>query len=56
MVARVDRLTRLPKYCGCASLGLLLNSGAVWVYRSIVAVKGGRTPQRGPEIEPECPG
>ena len=56
IVARVDRFTRLAKYCGCASLGLLLISGAVWVYRGIVAVKGGRTPQRGPEIEPECPG
>jgi hypothetical protein len=44
IVARADRLTRLAKYCGFASLGLLLISGAVWVYRGIVAVNGGRTP------------
>ena len=44
IVARVDRLTRLSKYCGFASLGLLLISGSVWVYRGIVAVSGGRTP------------
>jgi len=53
IVARVDRLTRLAKYCGfvpadthlfATSLGLLLISGAVWVYRGIVAVNGGRTP------------
>ena len=37
VVARVERLTRLAKYCGFASLGLLLISGAVWVYRGIVA-------------------
>ena len=43
-VARLDRLTPLAKYCGFASLGLLLISGAVWVYRGIVAVNGGRTP------------
>ena len=44
IVASADRLTRLAKYCGFASLGLLLISGAVWVYRGIVAVNGGRTP------------
>ena len=44
IVARVDRLTRLSKYCGFASLGLLLISGGVWVYRGIVAVSLGRTP------------
>ena len=44
IVARADRLTRSAKYCGFASLGLLLISGAVWVYRGIVAVNGGRTP------------
>jgi hypothetical protein len=44
IVARADRLTRLAKYCGFASLGLLVISGAVWVYRGIVAVNGGRTP------------
>ena len=44
IVARADRLTRLAKYCGFASLGLLLISGTVWVYRGIVAVNGGRTP------------
>jgi len=44
IVARADRLTRLAKYCGFASLGLLLISSAVWVYRGIVAVNGGRTP------------
>jgi hypothetical protein len=44
IVARVDRPTRLAKYCGFASLGLLLISGGVWVYRGIVAVNGGRTP------------
>jgi hypothetical protein len=44
IAARADRLTRLAKYCGFASLGLLLISGAVWVYRGIVAVNGGRTP------------
>jgi hypothetical protein len=43
-VARVERLTRLSKYCGFASLGLLVISGSVWVYRGIVAVSGGRTP------------
>jgi hypothetical protein len=43
-VARVERLTRLSKYCGFASLRLLLISGGVWVYRGIVAVSGGRTP------------
>ena len=31
IVARAGRLTRLAKYCGFASLGLLLISGAVWV-------------------------
>jgi hypothetical protein len=44
IVARADRLTRLAKYYGFASLGLLLTSGAVWLYRGIVAVSGGRTP------------
>ena len=44
IVARVERLTRLSKYCGFASLGLLLISGGVWVYRGIVAVNLGRTP------------
>ena len=44
IVARADRLTRLAKYCGFASLGLLLMSGAVWVYRGIVAVNGSPTP------------
>jgi hypothetical protein len=44
IVARADRLTRLAKYCGFASLGLLLISGTVWVYRGIAAVNGGRTP------------
>jgi hypothetical protein len=44
IVARVDRLTRLAKYCGFASLGLLLITGGVWVYRGIVAVNLGRTP------------
>jgi hypothetical protein len=44
VVARVERLTRFAKYCGLASLGLLLISGGVWVYRGIVAVNGGRTP------------
>ena len=44
IVARADRLTRLAKYCGFASLGLLLMSGAVWVYRGSVAVNGNRTP------------
>jgi len=43
-VVRVERLTRLSKYCGFASLGLLLISGGVWVYRGIVAVSLGRTP------------
>ena len=43
-VARLDRLTRLSKYCGFALMGLLLISGGVWVYRGIVAVNGGRTP------------
>jgi hypothetical protein len=43
-VARVERLTRLAKYCGFVSLGLLLINGGVWVYRGIVAVNGGRTP------------
>jgi hypothetical protein len=43
-VARVERLTRLSKYCGFASLVLLLIGGGVWVYRGIVAVSGGRTP------------
>jgi hypothetical protein len=43
-VARAERLTRLAKYCGYASLGLLVISGGVWVYRGIVAVNGGRTP------------
>ena len=44
IVARADRLTRLAKSCGFASPGLLLISGAVWVYPGIVAVSGGRTP------------
>ena len=44
IVARADRLTRLAKYCGFGSLGLLLISGGVWVYRGIVAVSLGRTP------------
>ena len=44
IVARADRLTRLAKYCGFASLGLLLISGGVWVYRGIIAVNLGRTP------------
>jgi hypothetical protein len=44
IVARAERLARLAKYCGYASLGLLLISGGVWVYRGIVAVNGGRTP------------
>jgi len=43
-VARVERLTRLSKYCGFASLGLLLIGGGVWVYRGIIAVSLGRTP------------
>ena len=40
---RAGRLTRSAKYCGFDPLGLLLISGAVWVYRGIVAVSGGRT-------------
>ena len=44
IVARAGRVTRLAKYCGFASLGLLLISGAVTVYRGIVAVSGDRTP------------
>ena len=43
IVARAERLTRLAKYCGYASLGLLLISGGVWVYRGIIAVNGGST-------------
>ena len=42
--ARTERLARLAKYCGFASLGLLLISGGVWVYRGIVAVNGSSTP------------
>ena len=34
---RAGRLTRSAKYCGFDPLGLLLISGAVWVYRGIVA-------------------
>ena len=34
----------VSEICGVASVGLLLISGAVWVYRGIVAVNGGRTP------------
>ena len=44
IVARAERLARLAKYCGFASLGLLLISGGVWVYRGIIAVNLGRTP------------
>ena len=44
IAARVERLPRSAKYCGFVSLGLLLISGGVWVYRGIVAVNGGRTP------------
>ena len=44
IAARAERLARLAKYCGVASLGLLLISGGVWVYRGIVAVNGGSTP------------
>ena len=44
VVARAERLTRLAKYCGYASLGLLVISGGVWVYRGIIAVNLGRTP------------
>ena len=40
IVARAERLTRLAKYCGFSSLGLLLLSGGVWVYCGIVAVNG----------------
>jgi hypothetical protein len=43
-VAKAERLSRLAKYCGFASLGLLLISGGVWVYRGIVGVSLGRTP------------
>ena len=43
-VARVERLTRLWKYWGFASPGLLLIGGGVWVYRGVVAVSSGRTP------------
>ena len=31
IAARVERLARLAKYCGYASLGLLVISGGVWV-------------------------
>ena len=44
IVARAERLARLAKYCGYASLVLLLISGSAWVYRGIVAVNLGRTP------------
>ena len=44
IAARAERLARWARYCGFASLGLLLISGGVWVYRGIVAVNGGRTP------------
>jgi hypothetical protein len=44
IAARAERLARLAKYFGFASLGLLLISGGVWVYRGIVAVNGGSTP------------
>jgi hypothetical protein len=44
IAARAERLARLAKYFGFASLRLLLISGGVWVYRGIVAVNGGSTP------------
>jgi hypothetical protein len=44
IVAKAERLSRLAKYFGLASLGLLLISGGGWVYRGIVAVSLGRTP------------
>jgi hypothetical protein len=44
IVARAEGLTRLEKYCGFASLELLLLSSGVWAYRVIIAVNGGRTP------------
>lgn len=44
LVARVGRLTLWAKYCGFASLGLLLIGAGVWVYRGIVAFSAGRTP------------
>ena len=44
IVAKAERLSRLAKYFGFASLGLFLISGGVWVYRGIVAVSLGRTP------------
>jgi hypothetical protein len=43
-VARVEGLARLSKYCGFASLGLLLSAAASGRIRGIVAVSGGRTP------------
>jgi hypothetical protein len=44
VVAKTESLSRLAKYFGFVSLGLLLISGGVWVYRRIVAVGLGRTP------------
>ena len=43
-ILKVDRLTLWMKYLGFTSLGLLLISAGVWIYRGIVAFNGGRTP------------
>lgn len=44
IVARVERLTLWAKRFGFASIGLLLVSGCVWVYRGIQAFNGVQSP------------
>ena len=43
-IARVERITRWTKRVGFLSIGLLLVSGAVYVYRGVIAFNGGQIP------------
>jgi hypothetical protein len=44
ITAKVERLTLWAKRFGYASIALLAVSGAIWVYRGVIAFNGGQTP------------
>jgi hypothetical protein len=44
ITAKVERLTLWAKRFGYASIALLVVSGAIWVYRGVIAFNGGQTP------------